>query len=123
MDLEAFGSWLERYFAAWISNDPDDVASLFAADAVYFYGPFRPPARGREEIVRAWVQGGVPAELETRFEPIAVEGGRGVAHWNVTFRGERDRRIEVDGILMCTFDGRGRCTEHREWFDRREANG
>ena len=33
MDQEAFERWLAGYFAAWVSNDPADVASLFAEDA------------------------------------------------------------------------------------------
>jgi hypothetical protein len=37
MDLESFRNWLERYFAAWGSNEPDDVAALFAEDAEYWW--------------------------------------------------------------------------------------
>jgi ketosteroid isomerase-like protein len=122
MELDGFRGWLERYFAAWASNDADDVAALFAEDAEYSYGPFRPSARGREEIVRAWVEGGVPPGLRTSFEAIAVEGDRGVAHWTVAFAGDGETTIEVDGILVCTFDDDGRCTLHREWYDRREAS-
>jgi hypothetical protein len=29
MDVDAFEAWLDAYFAAWVSNDPDDVAALF----------------------------------------------------------------------------------------------
>lgn len=121
MDLQTFTDWLERYFAAWASNDPDEVAALFAEDAEYSYGPFRVSAHGRDEIVRAWVDGGVPPGLRTRFEPLAVEGDRGVAHWNVTFARDESGTVEIDGILLCTFDAEGRCTLHREWFDRREV--
>jgi hypothetical protein len=122
VDLRSFGSWLERYFAAWASNDPEEVAALFAEDAEYSWGPFREPARGREAIVRAWVEGGAPSELRWRCEPIAVEGDVGVAHWSAAFPGEGDGVTELDGILVCTFDDRGRCTLHREWYDRREAS-
>ena len=58
MDAEAFRGWLERYFAAWASNDPTEVEPLFAEDAVYVYGPFRDDdAHGRDEIVRRWIEG------------------------------------------------------------------
>jgi hypothetical protein len=120
MDLESFRNWLERYFAAWGSNEPDDVAALFAEDAEYWWGPFREPARGREAIVRAWVEGGVPPGLRSRFEPIAVADDRGVAHWGISFEGDGGGLVELDGILVCTFDGEGRCTLHREWYERRE---
>jgi ketosteroid isomerase-like protein len=120
VDLAAFSSWLERYFAAWASNDADEVASLFTEDAEYSYGPFRPSARGRDEIVRRWVGGGVPPELRTSHEVLAVDGNIGVAHWTVSFRGERGT-VETDGILVCTFDAEGRCSLHREWYERRET--
>src|SRR3990172_3300553 len=78
MDLDAFGDWLGRYFAAWASNDPAEVAALFSEDAVYSYGPFSGEAHGREEIVRRWVQGGVQPGLSTWFEPLAVHGSAGL---------------------------------------------
>jgi ketosteroid isomerase-like protein len=120
MDLDAFQGWLRRYFDAWASNDPVEVSSLFAVDAVYSYGPFREVTRGRDAIVRAWVEGGVPNELRTDVEPIAVSGDRGVAHWRVAFRHDAGGVVELDGILVCDFDTAGRCVLHREWYDRLE---
>lgn len=120
MDADAFEGWLGRYFAAWASNDPEEVASLFAEDAVYSYGPFRDRARGREEIVRRWVQGGAQSSLRTWFEPLALEGERGVAHWRVAFD-EGEERVEIDGILVVDLDADGRCILHREWYDLRRT--
>ncbi|HEX6331076.1 MAG TPA: nuclear transport factor 2 family protein [Actinomycetota bacterium] len=120
MDLRSFGAWLARYFEAWGSNDPDSVASLFAKDAEYCWGPFRESVRGRDAIVRAWVGGGAPPGYRWHVEPVAVSGDVGVAHWRVSF-GDEDRVTELDGILVCEFDGDGRCTHHREWYDRREV--
>ena len=120
MDTDAFAGWLERYFAAWASNDPDEVTELFAEDAVYSYGPFSDEAHGREEIVRRWVQGGAQPGLSTWFESLTVKGERGVAHWRVAFD-EGDERVELDGILILEFDAAGRCTLHREWYDLRRT--
>ena len=114
MDADGFREWLERYFAAWASND--------AEDAVYSFGPFRDDeARGRETIVRRWVDGGTQAGLSTWFEPLALEGDRGVAHWRVSFE-EGEGRVELDGILVLDFDGRGRCTLYREWYHMHPAH-
>lgn len=121
VDLETFHGWLDRYFAAWASNDPAQVEALFAQDAVYSWGPFRDDAVGRDAIVTAWVDGGAPSELRSRFEALAVAGDRGVAHWSVSFGGETGT-TELDGILVCDFDAEGRCTLHREWYDRRETS-
>jgi ketosteroid isomerase-like protein len=123
MDRQGFGAWLDRYFAAWASNDPDEVATLFAEEAEYSYGPFREPARGREDIVAWWTDGGAQPGLRTTHEAIAFEGDRGVAHFTASFRTPEGETVEMDGILVCTFDAEGRCTLHREWYDRRETLG
>lgn len=120
VDLDDLRTWLDRYFAAWRSNDPAQVEALFAPDAVYSYGPFRDEARGRDEIVRRWVQGGAQPGLRCAFEPLAVEGDRGVAHWRVLFD-DGDGRSELDGILVLDFDDEGRCVLHREWYDHRRT--
>jgi ketosteroid isomerase-like protein len=120
MDADAFRGWLERYFAAWVSNDPAEVTELFSKDAVYSYGPFRDEARGRDEIVRRWVQGGAQPGLSTWFESLTVQGERGVANWRVAFD-EGDERVELDGILILDFDADGRCILHREWYDLRRT--
>jgi hypothetical protein len=120
MELADLVSWLDRYFGAWASNDPDEVAALFAEDAVYSWGPFRESARGREAIVRAWVEGGVPDDLHLEYEALATAGRRGIAHWRSAFRSKEGSRVEMDGILVCDFDELGRCTLHREWYSERE---
>jgi hypothetical protein len=120
MDRVAFRGWLEGYFVAWRSNDPAEVEALFTEDAVYSYGPFTEPASGRDAIVRSWVDGGVQPGLETWFEVLAVEGERGVAQWRVSFDVEAAGRVTMDGILVCDFDGQGRCTLHREWYQLHE---
>jgi hypothetical protein len=120
VDPAAFASWLDRYFAAWASNDPDEVAGLFSADAVYSWGPFREPARGRDAIVAAWVEGGVPEDLHLEHEPLATSERRGIAHWRASFRSPEGSRVELDGILVCDFDDESRCVLHREWYDQRQ---
>jgi ketosteroid isomerase-like protein len=104
-------AWAERYFAAWRTNAPEDVEALFAEDIVYFYGPFRPPAVGREEVVRRWIEGGAHDDVTSRHEVVAVAGDTAVIHWAVSFGGHA-----MDGVLIVRFDADGRCREHREWY-------
>jgi hypothetical protein len=120
--MDAFRDWLERYFQAWVSNDPKSVESLFTRDAVYWTGPFAEPRVGVEDIVAAWIRG-PQEEVDYAYEPLAVEGDLGIAHWRVVSRrtgaSERD---EYDGILAITFGADGRCREHREWFSHRTTD-
>lgn len=48
--------WVRSYIAAWDSNDPEDIKSLFTADALYFTAPHRPPWSGHEGIVDGWAE-------------------------------------------------------------------
>jgi ketosteroid isomerase-like protein len=116
-----FAAWLDAYFAAWRSNEAAEVEALFAPDAVYSYGPFREPARGREQIVANWIADGAPLTAEARYEVLAVHGDLGIAHWNVRQKAYyyHEPTLELDGILVLRFDAHGRCVEHLEWFDRR----
>ena len=109
-------SWAERYFLAWRTNDRATVESLFSEDAVYFYGPFRPPARGREAIVARWI-GNPQADVTTQFEVVAIEGRVAVIQWRVAF--PKEGRTELDGVLIVRFDADGVCSEHREWYAER----
>ncbi len=116
MDIARFRDWLDRYFAAWVSNDPTDVAGLFTRDAVYAIGPFAEEWRGRDEIVRRWTSG-QQEDVDARYEILATIGDRGMAHWNVTARGPgQPAWDEWDGILLITFATDGRCRDHREWL-------
>jgi hypothetical protein len=119
MDIEGFGAWLERYFQAWVSNQPADVGGLFTEDADYWVGPFTEPRRGRGAIVEWWVNG-VKMDVEFAYEPLAVNGDIGVAHWNVKSRNGAGLPREWDGVLQITFAPDGRCREHREWFSVRD---
>lgn len=113
ISMDAAHDWAARYFEAWKSNDREQVAALFAADAVYFYGPFRKPSRGREQIVERWM-GGVQVKVENTFEVVAVRDDTAVIHWHVAFEG-----AEMDGVLIVKFDEHGRCVDHREWYAER----
>jgi hypothetical protein len=110
--------WATRYFIAWKTNDRVLVESLFSEDAVYYYGPFRPPAQGREEIVRRWIENGSQRNVTTAHEVIAVNEDRAVIHWTTSFDTDAGT-TSMDGILLITFDDRGTCREHREWYAER----
>ena len=115
--------WLDAYFEAWRSNDGTEVAKLFADDATYSYGPFREPARGRDQIVANWVADGPPLTVAYRYEILAVDGDTGIVHWNVRQKAYyfHEPTLELDGILVLQFGVDGRCVELLEWFDRRTA--
>ena len=124
MTREQLTEWLDAYFDAWRSNDGAEVAKLFSEDAVYSYGPFREPARGREQLVANWVADGAPLSAESRYEILATNDDLAIVHWNVRQKAYyfHEPTLELDGILVLRFNAAGQCVEHLEWFDRRTVD-
>ena len=123
VDERGVERWMEVYRAAWISNVPNQVAALFTEDAIYSVSPFTEPWIGRDEIVRRWVAG-IQQDVELTYDVLAVDGDRAIIHWHVFTRNVGDPvRVEYDGVLVVRFAPDGRCSEHREWYFRRELPG
>lgn len=115
MDIRTAGRWLDAYFAAWESTDPERVGALFTKDARYWGSPFTEPVQGRAEIARRWVTGTSELRHHT-YTVLAVDGDVVVAHWTVRLRQASGGDTDIDGILVLTFDQEGACSVHREWF-------
>jgi ketosteroid isomerase-like protein len=112
VDPAPLDAWLGAYFAAWRSNDPNDVAALFTEDAIYFVGPFAEPWNGRDAIVERWTAGGA-GEIDAAWDVLSV--AERPASLTGTWKDAGAAR-EVDGILVLRFADDGRCREHREWY-------
>jgi len=113
MDHAAFQGWLHRYIAAWRSGRADEIGSLFADDARYFYGPYRDPVIGRDAIAADWTSNpDAPGSWEAEYRPLAIDGDTAVATGESRYTNGRT----YSNIFVCRFDRAGRCTEFREWF-------
>ena len=132
MARSAVQAWLDRYVDAWKSYDPDQVASLFADDATYRYHPYDPEdevVRGRDAIVRDWIEpdGNAstrdqPNTYDAAYEVYAVDGDRAVAvgssrYWTDSTRSTLQQTY--DNVFLLRFDDAGRCLEFVELFMKR----
>jgi ketosteroid isomerase-like protein len=129
VDRQSLQTWLDRYVDAWKSYDPEAIGSLFAEGATYRYHPYDPDdetVRGREAIVRDWVEpdGNAstrdqPGTYDAHYEPYAIDGDRAVAFGTSSYWTDASRstleRIYYNVFLM-RFDADGRCTEFTEYF-------
>jgi ketosteroid isomerase-like protein len=119
MTLKELQDWIDRYAAAWRSNDAQSVGDLFAENAVYYTHPFRDPWRGRDEIVRNWTsEPDAPDAWEARYEALAVNGDIGVVNGWTKYR-EGD---EYANAYVIRFAPDGRATEFTEWFMKRDTD-
>jgi uncharacterized protein (TIGR02246 family) len=114
--------WLDRYIAAWASNDPAEIGDLFTEDAVYSYRPWENDdvtTRGREAIVAAWTSHEEdPTDWDAQYRPFTVEGNRAVAvgwsHYKAT---ESEPEKTFHNVYLLEFDDNGRCLSfHEFWF-------
>ena len=121
-DAAAFDRWLERYVDAWRSNDAEKIGSLFSDDAVYRWHPYDEGddvARGRDAIVRAWLEEpDEPGSWELDWERLAVDGDLGVARCVTTYADTGEGPRVYHNIFLVRLDDEGRCVDFVEYFMR-----
>jgi hypothetical protein len=120
--LDELDRWLDAYGRAWERKDTDAFTGCFADGALYAWGPWSEPLRGRDEIAARFV-GAVATQQDIRFghEPLAVTpDGRGIARWWVSTTDPATGDVgENEGIFLVTLGGDGLCSEFREWWNSR----
>lgn len=119
IDHQHVTQWLEAYVAAWKSYDPQAIAALFSADAVYRYNPYDEGVHGRDAIVASWLEGrDAPNTYAADYRPLALDGSTAVAHGR-SYYYEADGKTlkrQFDNIFVLRFDDQGRCADFCEWF-------
>ncbi len=119
-DLDSLARWSKRYVEAWRSNDAETIGALFTDDAVYRWHPFdksEDVARGRDAIVRAWLEEpDDPESWELTAEPIAVGGDLGVIRAVTAYGGDEERTYH--NIFLVHLNDEGRCFDFTEYFMR-----
>jgi hypothetical protein len=107
--------WIQSYERAWRTPGTDALERLFTAQATYRPGPFAQTLAGRAAIAAFWEaeRDGPDEPFTMRWEPVAVEGGVGVARVEVAYGGAQ-ARVYRD-LWIVTLEAEGRCTAFEEW--------
>lgn len=124
MDHHQFQGWLDRYIEAWKTYDEGQIGSLFSTDAVYRYHPQDEPLRGREEIVKNWLESkDDPGTYDAHYEPLAIDGDTFVASgWSRYFEPDgTTMRDEYLNVYVCKFNDARECTEFTEYWIQNRA--
>jgi ketosteroid isomerase-like protein len=120
LETTAIDHWLAEYHHAWTTDDPGEIARLFAADVRYFTAPYHEPLRGLDEVVAFWLgekESGIPWSFEP--EVMAREGDLYVVRAVTTYpEGTRDAPgAEIfHNLWLVTLDGDGRASGFVEYF-------
>jgi len=118
LTASAFADWLDRYVAAWRSNDAALIGALFSEDASYSYRAGTDVVRGRAAIVEDWLrEPDDPDTWDARYEPLAIDGDVHVARgYSRYVNADGSPRDEYSNIFVCRFDDAGQCSEFIEWW-------
>ncbi len=130
MDHASAQEWLDRYIAAWLTYDPEAIASLFTEDVVYRYHPSGDPVAGRDAVVAAWLGSPDSSDASTRdepdtysaaYSPVAVDGDVVVATGSSTYYESAGGAVDkvYDNCFVMRFDAAGRCSEFTEYYVQR----
>ncbi len=107
--------WIDEYFSASSSNDPEAIAALFTEHSTYRDRPYGPPREGRDSIVADWLaRRDEPGTWHASFEPLAVdtEQNIGIARGSVQY----DNGPSYSNLWVIHFDEDERCSSFAEWW-------
>ena len=124
MNHAQFQDWLDGYVDAWKTYDASKIGALFSADAEYRYHPQDEPIRGRDEIVKSWLEGrDEPGTYDATYEVLAIDGDTHVASgWSRYFEAPGgEMRDEYCNVYICRFNGVGECTSFTEYWIQNRA--
>jgi len=127
IDTADIDRWLERYQAAWHTDDRQEIAALFTDDVRYSSPPHRPPLEGVDAVVDSWLrlrESSIPWTFEP--EVIAREGDLYVVR-AVTRYPEGTLRAQgpevYHNLWLVTLTGDGRAREFIEYYVLAEEDG
>ena len=108
-------AWMEKYQAAWTSNQPEDIRALFTPDARYETRPGDPdPWLGQDGIVDGWLAARDEAGGWTfSWELLGADGDTAFIQGLTTYAGDQPT---YDNLWVVRFDGSGRARSFTEWF-------
>lgn len=107
--------WMDSYVEAWDSNDPEEVAALFHADAVYDPQTADGPWHGVAEIVAGWVAiDDTPGNWEFEWQPLVETDDTAVVTGRTTYL---DPPASYRNLFVIQFDpDNGLCRDCTEWW-------
>ena len=119
-------AWLDRYVEVWRTNDRAQVEGLFTEDAAYRYRPYGGDAhanRGRDAIVKAWLEETDPPDSwEASYEPYAVEGDRAVATgFSRYLASDKGPERTFHNVFLLRFSDDGRCADFTDYYMAEES--
>ena len=110
--LDAVTAWVTSYRRAWESNDPRDIAGLFAEDAAYFSEPYASPWLGRDTIVEQWLaHRDEPGSTTFTWHPLIVTEDLAIIEGRTTYP-----EHTFSNLWVLRLDNLGQARQFTEWW-------
>ncbi|MDQ1486813.1 MAG: hypothetical protein QOJ62_2506 [Actinomycetota bacterium] len=111
-DLSSVTAWIDGYVRAWDSNDPDEIGVLFSDDAEYSTAPYREPIRGRERIVKDWLnRKDEPGETTFEWHPVTITDEVAVVEGTTRYPDQT-----YSNLWVIHLEADGTCRRFVEWW-------
>ncbi|MCU1571317.1 MAG: hypothetical protein JWR33_2058 [Naasia sp.] len=112
-NAEQVSDWMDGYVRAWLTNDPEDIRSLFTEDAEYSYAPWEEPLQGQDAIVADWIENkDEPEDWSFEWKPVAVDGRTAVIEARTPYLDGRT----YWNVWIFTLEDDGRVSSFTEWY-------
>lgn len=116
---ERLDTWMDGYVLAWSTNDPDHIAKLFAADAVYDPQTAAGELNGIAEITAWWTEMDDDEEnWDFEWQPLVDADDLAVITGKTRYV---DPPLSYRNLFVIRFDESGRCYDFTEWYIEEES--
>lgn len=113
-------AWMDRYVAAWDTNEPERIAALFTSEAVYDPQTADGPWHGVEEIVGGWIEiDDTPGNWEFEWRPLVEREDLAVVTGRTRYI---DPPASYRNLFVIRFAEDGRCRDFTEWWIDEESD-
>lgn len=111
--------WIEAWFRAWTTHDPEALTPVYAAGRVQRSEPFRDLIEPRAYATWAFVD---EERAEVWFaEPFVATGDAAACEWWVISHEASGSTVTLAGVSLVRFDDTGRVFEQRDYWSSREG--
>jgi hypothetical protein len=114
---DAVRTWAKTWARGWATHDPDLIASLYEADAVFRSQPFREPQEPRAYALWAFED---EESAEVWFAEPVVDVDRALVEWWAISRGRDGRDTTLAGAASLWFGTEGRVRRQLDYWNEAE---
>jgi hypothetical protein len=112
-------AWVEAWFRAWTTHDPDALAPVYGPGPVQRSEPFR--ERGDPLDYARWAFSDEESARVWFAAPYVDDGGAAACEWWAISRTSEGETVTLAGVSLIRFRDDGRVVDQRDYWSSREG--